>query len=244
MGGGQYVTYTEDTNKVFYNPQQEVPFAYKQLKCIENTSNAYIDTGYIGNKDSEYEINFECLQNLDGGLYESSTSNTILKDKSFIIEYTNIRHYDNLHGNYPEYLNYEDAELIPYKLKSDLNPNFNILIYSIHVPYYFNINYIGLHSSRTMNFQDNSECNTIQKPNYSFDICESLYIDNIPTTILKSKDSYLKTKLYEVTIKESDKVKVHLLPVKRISDGKVGMYDTINNKFLTSPNGTEFIGIE
>lgn len=243
-GGGQYVTYTEDTNKVFYNPQQEVPFAYKQIKGIENRSNAYIDTGYRENNMSEFDIKLDYLQNLKGGLYESAINDVILQDKKINIYYVTQIQYINIKGEVPDNEIYDWGNNIPYFISKNMDQNIKGL----------NINTIN--SIQNNGYIDyKNKIFTIQIPiikpcigsenlPYSFQRCEEPISKDIDTTLLKVKDSYLKTKLYEVTIKESDKVKVHLLPVKRIYDGKIGMYDTINNKFLTSPNGTEFIGIE
>ena len=242
MGGGQYVTYTEDTNKVFYNPQQEVPFAYKQIKGIENRSNAYIDTGYRENNISEFYIKLDYLQSLKGGLYESAINDVILQDKKINIYYVTQIQY--IKGEVPDNEISDWGNNIPYMISNGIDQDIKGLN-------------IGVINSKKDGIQNNYQdkfynififtirpCIGPENLPYSFQRCEEPIIKDIDTTILKVKDSYLKTKLYEVTIKESDDVKVHLLPVKRISDGKIGMYDTINNKFLTSPNGTEFIGIE
>lgn len=54
-------------------------------------------------------------------------------------------------------------------------------------------------------------------------------------------------KLYYFRIYESDDYKLgallhNFIPVRRRSDGKVGLLDRVENKFYTSPNGAEFVG--
>lgn len=50
------------------------------------------------------------------------------------------------------------------------------------------------------------------------------------------------TNIYYFNIKENGKYIMKLIPVKRKSDGVIGMYDTIGGKFYTSPNGAKFSG--
>lgn len=54
-------------------------------------------------------------------------------------------------------------------------------------------------------------------------------------------------KLYEFRIYESEDYNIgklvrDFIPVRRRSDGKIGMLDKIDGQFYTSPNGVEFIG--
>ena len=48
--------------------------------------------------------------------------------------------------------------------------------------------------------------------------------------------------LYYFNIKENGKYIMKLIPVKRKSDGMIGMYDKVGGKFYTSPNGAKFSG--
>lgn len=51
-----------------------------------------------------------------------------------------------------------------------------------------------------------------------------------------------KGKCYGVKISEGNQLVRHFIPVKRKSDGVIGMYDIIGRKFYTSPNGVAFTG--
>ena len=50
------------------------------------------------------------------------------------------------------------------------------------------------------------------------------------------------TNIYFCNIKENGKYIMKLIPVKRKSDGMIGMYDKVGGKFYTSPNGAKFSG--
>ena len=51
-----------------------------------------------------------------------------------------------------------------------------------------------------------------------------------------------KGKCYGVKVSERNQLVRHFIPVKRKSDGVIGMYDLVGRKFYTSPNGVAFTG--
>ena len=51
---------------------------------------------------------------------------------------------------------------------------------------------------------------------------------------------YSKAKIYEVTIKENDKIIMHLIPCYRKSDNVNGLYDVVGGEFFTDPDGKAF----
>lgn len=52
---------------------------------------------------------------------------------------------------------------------------------------------------------------------------------------------FCKARMYEYIISFNDEVISHLLPVKRISDGVLGMYDVVTRKFLINAGTGTFI---
>ena len=52
----------------------------------------------------------------------------------------------------------------------------------------------------------------------------------------------VKGKVYFLKIKDSGKFIRYFIPVRRKSDGVIGMYDLVGRKFYTSPNGVAFTG--
>ena len=51
-----------------------------------------------------------------------------------------------------------------------------------------------------------------------------------------------KGKVYFLKIKDNGKFIRYFIPVRRKSDGVIGMYDLVGRKFYTSPNGMAFTG--
>ena len=51
-----------------------------------------------------------------------------------------------------------------------------------------------------------------------------------------------KGKVWLLNINDNGKPIRKFIPVKRKSDGMVGMYDLVEKKFYTSPNGVAFTG--
>ena len=49
-------------------------------------------------------------------------------------------------------------------------------------------------------------------------------------------------KIYFLKMKENGMLVRDFIPVKRKSDGVIGMYDLVGRKFYTSPNGVAFTG--
>lgn len=55
--------------------------------------------------------------------------------------------------------------------------------------------------------------------------------------------SYIaKGKIWLLNINDNGKPIRKFIPVKRKSDGVIGMYDLVGRKFYTSPNGVAFTG--
>lgn len=52
---------------------------------------------------------------------------------------------------------------------------------------------------------------------------------------------FIKMRCYELTIKYANKIVRNLIPVKRNSDGEVGMYDTVSKQFFTNAGWGKFI---
>ena len=52
----------------------------------------------------------------------------------------------------------------------------------------------------------------------------------------------VKGKVWLLNINDNGKPIRKFIPVKRKSDGMVGMYDLVEKKFYTSPNGVAFTG--
>ena len=58
----------------------------------------------------------------------------------------------------------------------------------------------------------------------------------------KSPGNYQYQRVYGLKLWDGDILVHNFIPVRRRSDGKIGMLDKIEGQFYTSPNGVEFIG--
>ena len=58
----------------------------------------------------------------------------------------------------------------------------------------------------------------------------------------KYPDNYQHQRVYSLKLWDENILVHNFIPVRRRSDGKIGMLDKIDGQFYTSPNGVEFIG--
>lgn len=58
----------------------------------------------------------------------------------------------------------------------------------------------------------------------------------------ESPSAYQFQRVYGLKLWDKDTLVHNFIPVRRRSDGKIGMLDKIDGQFYTSPNGVEFIG--
>ena len=58
----------------------------------------------------------------------------------------------------------------------------------------------------------------------------------------KSPGNYQYQRVYGLKLWDEDILVHNFIPVRRRSDGKIGMYDLVGRKFYTSPNGVAFMG--
>ena len=71
---------------------------------------------------------------------------------------------------------------------------------------------------------------------------ENMYGAKISNLFLFQGYGYEKGKVWLLNINDNGKPIRKFIPVKRKSDGMVGMYDLVEKKFYTSPNGVAFTG--
>ena len=58
----------------------------------------------------------------------------------------------------------------------------------------------------------------------------------------KPDNTYIKAKIFDFKMYKGETIVLSLIPVRRKSDGVIGMYDLVGRKFYTSPNGVAFTG--
>ena len=71
---------------------------------------------------------------------------------------------------------------------------------------------------------------------------ENMYGASISNLFLFQGYGYERGKVWLLNINDNGKPIRKFIPVKRKSDGVIGMYDLVGRKFYTSPNGVAFTG--
>lgn len=183
--------------------QRILPASYEKLNYVENTSKAYIDTGFTPNINSSFLYTFAYVHftNDDcfgvGGLYAGWGLHT--------------------HGVLCR---------VGYSFGKELNVHFN--------------DDLSKHSFGLIDNQviyDNKVVSTFTRNNI-----DKTYPLKIFCPHTKSPAVYQFQRVYGLKLWDKDTLVHNFIPVRRRSDGKIGMLDKIDGQFYTSPNGVEFIG--
>lgn len=190
-----------------------LPTSYERLEYIENTSTAYIDCGLKPKHTFDYEIKTNIITG-------DSILGCLYKD-----DYSDFRFFS-------------------------LNPNtyFDVGSKRIYVAIMRPAGFV-LHVKFGNYFIEsltNKEKTTgvIFDENMNNAIITNMFIWIRPTTLPPQATNSVsaKGKIWLLNINDNGKPIRKFIPVKRKSDGTIGMYDLVGRKFYTSPNGVAFTG--
>lgn len=205
------------TNRRKMIRQSILPVSYERLNYIENTSTAYIDCGLQPKYTFNYEIKSDVFTNnlklfLLGCIFFSDGS-----DYRFFSNFTSY----NKHFNF-----YLDVGNKRISVSAPSSPNF---IY--HVKF-------GNYYINTVNPKDYKATGDIFDETINNAKLSNLFLfwDN------KNPSTVSIGKIYFLKIKDKSKLIRDFIPVKRKSDGIIGLYDLVGRMFYTSPNGVAFTG--
>ena len=196
-------------------PKHDYTYYYDKIEYIENQSNAYIDTGITPNQDTRLKIRFAITQDYTVGNLTYSLYGVEIPRFTVYVISSKYRRVD--YGQSTQ--------------QYGTSPFVTSMIYNIDQ----NKNKYTCQSE-----QDSSDY-TYFKFGYSQFTC--------PNTLLlfsenrDNRQSYpIKARTYSCQIYDNDVLVRDFVPVKRKVDNMIGLYDTVNNRFYTSPNKTKFIG--
>lgn len=191
-----------------------LPTSYEMLEYIENTSTAYIDCGLKPKHTFDYEIKYEV---------NPYTVSPILSCK--------MNH--NSEGNKEFYLFHSDTNAIfnvgSKQIYLDIKTSMPIYI---KFGNYFIENLVEEEKSTEVIFDE--------KMNGA--IITNLFLLALLDTSVQEEPFISKGKIWLLNINDNGKPIRKFIPVKRKSDGMIGMYDLVGRKFYTSPNGVAFTG--
>ena len=197
-----------------------LPYSYKKLKYLYVTKDAYIDTGIMA---TTFHIEVDLYMEVKLLSYAAClwcARNTNQNTNSVLF----------FSAKYPKGARYDVGEL-----GNNFPVNHDILT---------NIKGLGekLYFNRTLAYVSHGNNNNKCKNNLL--LFASKTITNVEEKIDNSFNNIDVHKIFQIKItKDSNKkLDAHFIPVKRKSDGVIGMYDIIGRKFYTSPNGVAFTG--
>ena len=177
---------------------------YERLEYIENTSTAYINTGFTPNINSSFLYTFA---------YTIFTN-----DDCF-----GVGHYSSGWGLHT-HSNYGGS--IGYTFGNDIG---------VHYANDNSKHSFGLIGNQVI--YDNKAVSTFTRNNI-----DETYPLKIFCPHTKYPGTYQYQRVYGLKLWDEDTLVHNFIPVRRRSDGKIGMLDKIDGQFYTSPNGVEFIG--
>lgn len=190
-----------------------LPTSYEMLEYIENTSTAYIDCGLKPKHTFDYEIKYEV---------NTYTASPILSCK---MDYNSDKDYF-------------------YLFNSGLSAIFNVgskqLVLDIKTGMPIYIKFGNYFIENLVEEEKSTEVIFDEKMNGA--IITNLFLFALLETSGQEEPFISKGKIWLLNINDNGKPIRKFIPVKRKSDGMIGMYDLVGRKFYTSPNGVAFTG--
>lgn len=191
------------TNRRKLMASRELLSNYEMLEYIENTSTAYINTGFTPNINSSFLYTFA---------YTIFTN-----DDCF-----GVGSYGNGWGLHT----HGGGSLIGYTFG-----------------YHINVHYSNDNSKHSFGLIDNKVIyDDKMVSTFNRNEPDNTYPLKIFCPHTKSPGNYQHQRVYGLKLWDENILVHNFIPVRRHSDGKIGMLDKIDGQFYTSPNGVEFIG--
>lgn len=190
-----------------------LPTSYERLEYIENTSTAYIDCGLKPKHTFDYEVKTNIIT---GYSILGCVFNNDLKDFRFFSLNQNT-YFDVGYGRISVLIKRATGNMIHVKFGN-----------------YFIESLINKEKTTGVIFDENMNKAMIT----------NLFIWIRPVTIPPQTTNSIiaKGRIWLLNINNNGKPIRKFIPVKRKSDGMIGMYDLVGRKFYTSPNGVAFTG--
>ena len=193
---------------LFINDAPQLPSGYQEVQYIQNTGLEYIDTGYILDYNSSFNVDIDYGPTVTGYRYCLASS----YNKS---PHTSIEVYSDNKIRY-----YYNNSTVDYKMGVSLANTRNVssIVYtqssSKYSIYLNGVSYNGS-SFSTLGIDGGSLL---------------LFVDQAK----RFSTFNHPLRMYKVRIVSNNRIERNLVPCKRTSDSVVGMYDTVNDVFYTN----------
>ena len=198
---------------------------YQEVEYIESTGTQWINTGFCPTTKTKAEIDIE-LTKLEGGAYKfiMGSRNTTYNTNGYMWEVI-INPNKLLHVQVGDYTTnriiQKEYTVIPgTRMKISFDPSQKQLFVNYEVIEYFN-GEVG-----------------DKKVDYPMYLLTTIYGDQV--NMASTKMYAISAKLYSTTIYDDDKLVRDFVPCYRKSDGVIGLYDRVENKFYTNSGTGSF----
>lgn len=193
---------------------------YTNIEYLESTGTQYIDTGFIPNQNTGFDIDFITYNKVSTTNNEYATIFGARKNLTLGYQLSTWGNQTSLKGHFLYGSNSESASSLRYNAGIISETRQQIKL-----------------RNRLMT-QPNGTTTTLT--NYQFKTPGTLIIFGLKVgnTSIIEKSS---TKLYNFKLFDGDTLIRNMIPAVRNSDNKPGLYDLINNKFYTNAGTGEFI---
>ena len=216
MGGKRY--------DVKMKPNSKLPTAYSQLEYIESTGTQYIDTGITARYAIGMKCDFQTQQNSGCNLSQVYGGNKGSFQIIYMITTMGNWSSQKFAGGY-DVGPWADGRGVAY---GDYDANRHTLNFNISGDYSVTFDSVPI---------------TLQSPIYSDDGITAtipLFCSWVIST--GTAREYAKMKLYSCSMYDSGELVRDFIPARRVSDSKIGLYDTVSKTFFTDVNGGNFLG--
>ena len=203
-----------------YNPSR-LPIGYTEVEYIENTSTAYINTNFKPNQDTRILLTAQCVTSTSYGRYIGAGDYNAVNAIQFDYE-------SGVQGT----LHISWGHLNSWTVYSNCVGD-----YGEHT-YDWDKNYFYRDKGKQNQFSATTTYTAFQCIANLGIFCHIYNNGGVPT----SQNEFFKGKLYTFKMYDNGTLIRDLVPAKRDSDSKYGMYDIVNDAFYLSPNNVNFSG--
>ena len=197
-----------------------IPYAYQRVEYLESSGTQWIDTGYVQNSKTEYDITYEWKQ--------SSSSNLATVFGTF-----------NDAGDIYIYgIMLRDSK-VEYNFR-----NGNVNNFYQHSPSVGTKHVASFHNGiLTVNNSRISVGTVAKNSDYPIALFASYFSSKTYNTV--RQEYFGKAKIYTIKFMEDGKAVRDMIPCYRKSDGLAGMYDVANDVFyINQGSGTFIVGAD
>ena len=208
-------------------PNRIVPDGYTPLEYIESTGTQYIDTGCALKNTTGIYMEID-----DSNKHQPSTMAAYFIGTGASNKYRYYGYF--LRNNKTSYWawNGQNASVGEGQMGSNIQTNYSHL-------------YINYMNDRKYIYSNGTDNIYVQNdlPEINVEQTKSLYLFaiNQPNTQDNTAAYFSVGKLYKLKLSENQTIVHNLIPARRDSDNAIGMYDTVNNQFLTNSGTGKFI---